>query len=260
MPRSSTLLALVAALARSASSFTLLPLGDSITYGAGSHAGPANGWVAACDETCGGYRAPLWAVLTSAGFNVTFVGSLSGGPAWAPPSALRHEGHSGWRIAQLTAILPQWSLLVPDVVLVLLGTNDIGQNHTLAEVSADMATLLSATAAALPRARVFVGTVLNMVNSKSPQWTPAVAAFNAALPAIVAKYGATLVDLAGATGMCTPDASPLQRLCSECNSASAGCVPPGAFYDRVHPTAAGYSLIAGVWAAALGHALQNATF
>lgn len=236
-----------------AHSVTLLPLGDSITFGAGSSAGPANNWSTSCGDTCGGYRAPLWASLTSAGFNVSTVGSLRAGPAWLPASANLHEGHSGWRIAQLTGILPTWAAFEPDVITLLAATNDVGTNHTLAQILADMESLLSATAAALPRAKVLVGTVLNMVNSLNPQWSTMVRAVNEALPALVAKYGYVLVDLAGASGLCTPDASPLRRLCAECNSPT---MCNSTYYDRVHPTAAGYDLLAGVWAAALGPVLE----
>jgi len=194
----------------------------------------------------------------AAGFNVSFVGSQSSGPAWVPAAAHAHEGHSGWRIAQITGILPTWATFKPDVITLLLGTNDIGQNHSTTEVVADMDALLAATFAALPQTRVLVGTVLDMVNSVNPQWSGAVAAFNSALPAVVAKHapGAMLVDLAGATRLCTPDADPLRRLCAECNGPATGCTPAG-YYDRVHPTAAGYSMLAGVWAAALGPVLEG---
>jgi lysophospholipase L1-like esterase len=234
---------------------TILPLGDSITKGCGSDAGPANSWTAVCGDDSGGYRAPLWAALSAAGFNVTMVGTQTSGPAWLPAAGQSHEGHPGWTIDQIKSILPTWAALKPDVILLMLGTNDIGQGHPIAQVVADMSALLTATAAALPASRLVVSTVLNMVNSNHTEWPPVVHAFNAQLPSLVAEAKGTLADVAGVTGLCTPDNGALQRLCAECNGPSSGCEPKG-YYDRVHPTAAGYSLMAGAWAATLGPLLQ----
>lgn len=229
---------------------TILPLGDSITAGCGSQAGPSNNWTAVCGGESGGYRAPLWAALNASGFNTTFVGTQTAGPAWLPQRS--HEGHPGWRIAQLTGIIGKWAPLQPDIVLVLLGTNDIGQNHTQYQLTADMTALLNATVQAIPNVRIIIGTVLNMVNSLNPQWQPAVQAYNAALPAIASNFGASIADLNADTGLCTPETGPLQRMCAECNPPAC----PAGTYDRVHPTAAGYSLMAGVWAAALAPVLE----
>lgn len=248
-----SLLLLIAATAPliSASSLRILPLGDSITKGCGSDAGPSNSWTAVCQEDdVGGYRAPLWSALFAAGFNTTMVGSYSNGPAWLPGYSRGHEGHPGITTRAITAILPTWAKTAPDIVLLTLGTNDLGQNRTLDEMTADMAALLSAATTALPRARMFLSTILKMTNSAHPEWAARVAAYNAALPALAAASPrTTLVDVAGATGLCNSDAGPLRRLCAECNSGSPPPCPPG--YDRVHPTAAGYALMGGVWAAAL---------
>ena len=67
----------------------VLPLGDSITDGAGAP---------------GGYRLRLYQLLTNAGFNVDFVGTLTdnGAPGLPDPD---HEGHSGWRIDQIDSII-----------------------------------------------------------------------------------------------------------------------------------------------------------
>lgn len=250
--RTLSLLAFVAA----SQGLTILPLGDSITKGCGSDAGPSNNWTAVCGPDSGGYRAPLWASLTAAGFNVTFVGTQSSGPAWLPATGQHHEGHPGWRIDQILQILPTWAALKPDVILLLLGTNDIGQGHPLAEVASNLTTLLNATVAALPAARIVVGTVLNMVNSANPQWEATVTALNGQIPALAARFGATVADLAAVSGLCNADTSPLRRLCAECNGPASGCEPPGSF-DRIHPTAAGYDLLAGAWAGVLGPLLQG---
>jgi lysophospholipase L1-like esterase len=92
----------------------IMPLGDSITLGAGS-------------TSSNGYRKPLYLNLTAAGYNFNFVGSQTGGD-FADPE---HEGHSGWH-ADTTGnndILGQiYNLLVAnptDIILLHIGTNDI---------------------------------------------------------------------------------------------------------------------------------------
>ena len=146
---------------------TLLPLGDSITCGCGSDAGPANNFTAVCPRDVGGYRVPLWASLAAAGSNISFVGSLRNGPAWAPPAATAHEGHPGWTTSQIIQILPTWVAYRPDVIVVHLGTNDVGQNHSLPRMLTDMTWLLGNISSALPAARVFLCTIIDMVSKRS---------------------------------------------------------------------------------------------
>src|SRR5437879_7205666 len=68
----------------------ILPLGDSITHG----------WIVP-----GGYRLPLYQLLTNAGYNVDFTGTQTdnGAPGLPDPD---HEGHPGWTIRQINAIAP----------------------------------------------------------------------------------------------------------------------------------------------------------
>ncbi|MGW3078269.1 MULTISPECIES: FG-GAP-like repeat-containing protein [unclassified Kitasatospora] len=88
----------------------VMPLGDSITDGAGSTTGA-------------GYRAPLWDLTAQQSpYTVDLVGTSSSG-AVADPD---HEGHSGYRIAQVRADIDRWlSAADPDVVLLHLGINDL---------------------------------------------------------------------------------------------------------------------------------------
>jgi lysophospholipase L1-like esterase len=264
-----------ASVANAANPWRILPLGDSITYGCGYEASPPN-WYAVCDKGSGSYRAGLWAALNSSGANTVFVGRQSAGPAWLPLDQRHHEGHGGWTATQLRTIVnATLKATTPDAILLLVGTNDIGQGHSLATMVSDMAGLLSDLRTGAPAAKIFVGTVrpppphththitpfmlklrhltlqvLNMVNSENPKWSPAVAAFNAELGPLAHAVGGVLVDLHNKTGLCSPDDDKsTQRLCSECNGEGALCPPKG--YDRVHPTAAGYSLMAGVWAGAI---------
>jgi len=100
-------------------SISIMPLGDSITYGAGS--------------TDNGYRKPLYQKLTDAGYDFDFVGSQTTGDFGDP----QHEGHPGWHAddAGTDDILGQvynWLVTNPaDIILLHIGTNDItagGQN------------------------------------------------------------------------------------------------------------------------------------
>ena len=234
----------------------VLPLGDSISKGCGSTASAAANWTASCGNDVGGYRVPLWAALTAAGMNASMVGTQRSGPAWAPPAATSHEGHPGWRTAQILNILPAWAATRPDIILVHLGTNDVGQGRAVSDITRDMGSLLGNISSALPSAHTFVCTILHMVNSDHPEWGPAVAAYNAALPGLVAQYPlSSLIDLAP-TGLCPANSDPRQRLCSQCNPGAA-CTTNASFYDRVHPTAAGYSVMAGVLAGGVLKHLQG---
>ncbi|WP_234009924.1 GDSL-type esterase/lipase family protein, partial [Streptomyces sp. SA3_actF] len=95
----------------------VMPLGDSLTDG-----------FTPCP---GGYRIGLWRRLAEAGYTVDFVGSLANGPAELGDHD--HEGHSGWRIDQLDAQLDGWlAATSPRTVLLLIGTNDLNQNHDVA--------------------------------------------------------------------------------------------------------------------------------
>lgn len=102
----------------------IMPLGDSITEGV-----PGDG------IECGGYRAPLYKLLTAAGYNVDFVGSNTVRPGDLVEE-IQHEGHGGWRISNVMAPATQglyehlygWfaNIDAPHVILLHIGTNDTG--------------------------------------------------------------------------------------------------------------------------------------
>ena len=182
------------------------------------------------------------------------VGTQRNGPTWAPIESTQHEGRPGWTTKQIIAILPLWAATQPDIIVIHLGTNDVGQNHTLPELLTDMSSLLHNISIALPNARVFLCTILYMINSINPQWVPMIEAYNTALKTNFGSRSVSIIDVASATGLCNANDSPLHRFCAQCNS-SGPCITDPTFYDRVHPTAAGYNVFAGVLAAALAAAL-----
>jgi acyl-CoA thioesterase-1 len=90
----------------------IMPLGDSITAGYSPR---------------DSYRWPLWRLIQQGGFDVDFVGSVH--PQFAPDNAFDddHEGHWGFLTTQILGQLPGWlEANTPDVVLLHIGTNDVG--------------------------------------------------------------------------------------------------------------------------------------
>lgn len=90
-----------------------MPLGDSLTQGSREY---------------GSYRRHLWRQLEAARYGVVFVGrerAYHPNAAPEPDFNPHHEGHWGWRSAQVAQQIHAWSRLNrPDIVLLWLGTND----------------------------------------------------------------------------------------------------------------------------------------
>ncbi|MFV3464754.1 GDSL-type esterase/lipase family protein, partial [Mycobacterium tuberculosis] len=86
-----------------------------------------------------GYRPELFQKLTAAGLPTDFVGSLRNGTL----SDRDHEGHSGWRIDEISARVDGWvDTFQPEVVLLMIGTNDMIQGYDVANAPARLGTLL----------------------------------------------------------------------------------------------------------------------
>jgi hypothetical protein len=103
----------------------ILPLGDSITQGGRA------------DRPEWTYRYPLFCMLTDAGLDFDFIGSMNKGlqpqvewPEYnGKPFDPDHEGHYGWKTAKVRDNLKEWMKhwsAPPDIVLIHLGTNDQG--------------------------------------------------------------------------------------------------------------------------------------
>ncbi|KDN83484.1 SGNH/GDSL hydrolase family protein [Kitasatospora cheerisanensis] len=189
----------------------VMPLGDSITWGAGSTTGD-------------GYRLELarYMVDVQQIYTATWVGSQTSGQQSNP----HHEGHPGWTIADLSAQISTWmATYQPDVVLVHAGVNDARQYATTAVMQARMADLLSRILAASPTVRVIVGDII-------PPWygtqqdiaSATVQRFNAVLPSVVAAAGPRVT---------------LARMSAAVSSALLG--------DGLHPNDTGYRYMAWTW-------------
>jgi lysophospholipase L1-like esterase len=190
----------------------VMPLGDSITDGL---------------QVPGGYRTELWRLLAKDGVTIDFVGSLNGGPETLPDRD--HMGVSGIKIAQLTASMD--GLLAthtPDVVLLMVGANDMWHNDDVANAPARLSTLIDRIFLSRPGATVVV--------AKTPPWSDSlvhsrIVTYNAGIPNVVAAHQALgraviLVDM-------------------------YAVVPVSDLYDGVHPSAEGQRKVAAVWYSAI---------
>lgn len=173
----------------------VLPAGDSITVGVAN-----------------GYRARLARALANASMPVTWVGTQGRAP-------LVHEGHTGWSIGQIAAALPAWMQQhQPDIVLLMIGTNDAPGDQPMA-----MAATLRALAILIVdgwRTPLVLATIPPLRGHQAT-----VDAYNAAIRALVAEMRAggrrvALADAAARMG--------------------AGDVGP----DGIHPNDDGYAQIA----------------
>ncbi|MFS8200836.1 ricin-type beta-trefoil lectin domain protein [Streptomyces sp. CWNU-52B] len=167
------------------SDLRVMPMGDSITWGAGSSTG-------------NGYRLPLRDGLTAAGYTVDFVGSLQNGSMADPDN----EGHSGWRIDQVAGVTD--SVLAtyrPNVVTLMIGTNDLNQNYQVATAPDRLRALVDRITADLPDVTVLLASLIVSTHSVEEPLRPA---FNRQVPEIVEAAQAQgkhvgYVDMGGLT-------------------------------------------------------------
>src|SRR5437899_1688007 len=146
----------------------ILPLGDSITYGY---------------PVSGGYRLPLYQLLTNGGYNVDFTGTQTDNGAPALPDS-DHEGHSGWTIRGINAIAQDVfaSTDDPDVILLLIGVNDYNQNDDLANAHTRLQGLVENLATNRPYAKIIVANLL--ATTLQPQDAEIQTTFNPFVPMI----------------------------------------------------------------------------
>ena len=215
----------------------ILPLGDSLTLGVQGQGG--------------GYRAPLGAALKGYGspFNAGFVGGLY--------LAGDHSGYSGHTLSGILGAVTQartMELNDPTHVLLLGGTNDfyfyppLGANASTA--AARMHALLGFLTNRSDPPRIFVATVPPVLEERcavysqgpcAPTISANIAAFNSALPGIVAEWKAK--------------AFPIQLV----DMGTAGFVPGDYWTAGIHFNDNGWCKMARVWAKALMPTLPKRT-
>ena len=172
----------------------ILPLGDSITAGAGAQPGDN-----------GGYRVELFTKAVADSKHITFVGSLTSGPSTvsSQPFPKNHEGHIGWTITQINNIATTAQTVsvsgtsnagalrdMPNIVLLFIGTNDEGYASSEAGASDRLGTLIDKIATALPNALLVVSSIYSFPGCKDTNYTAAqcatnVATYDAAIPGVI---------------------------------------------------------------------------
>lgn len=227
-----------------AAAVKILPLGDSITLGCGDRCEkdctkiPQKFMPAPCSNCSNGYRSSLWRSLKAAKVLGDFevVGSLESGNDDMPR---RHEGHPGKTIEQVHALSSTWLSFNADIILLHLGTNDMGLGLQNAKESAKrMDLMLSEIFKSQPKTHIFLASIIAtsaFYGGKNH------AEFNAALQVFVSDYTKkgfliTFVDMDTQTGLCSSDM----------------CCP-----DDIHPLNEGYAKMAQVWYKALKSAFGS---
>ncbi|WP_437688734.1 SGNH/GDSL hydrolase family protein [Sorangium sp. So ce176] len=209
----------------------IMPFGDSITQGF---------------NVAGGYRAPLFHLALEANRDITFVGSASD---YSVPMVdgvtfpRNHEGHGGWTIegnngiAQLVGTsIPNYQ---PNIITLMIGTNDINGNINLADAPNRLGKLLDSIFMRDPNILVVLAQI---VPTRTDGTNNAVMAYNAAMPDLVSTRVSkgqhiVLVDMYTAF---TNDTNYRQTLLA----------------DNLHPNQAGYNRMADVWFQALSPYLR----
>jgi lysophospholipase L1-like esterase len=195
----------------------ILPIGDSLTEGGAT----------------GGYRYPLQDLLEAEGYKFRFLGSRSGPPDGAHDP--HHDGHPGAEIAAFSrddgAGRPRvrWKDYQPDIVLLMVGTDDPAKAVDPAGAPKGLAVLLDTILNDCPSTHVIVAQLPPLADAAAEQ---RVRRLNAAIPLLVkvrANVGALIssVDLRSALGL-------------------------GDLEDGIHPNAEGYKKIAAAWRKAIG--------
>jgi lysophospholipase L1-like esterase len=192
----------------------IMPLGDSITEGVN-----------------GGYRDVLQSRLAAAVIAYDLVGPRSDGYANGPDKD--HAGTPGFNTGDiLREINGYLATYDPDVVLLMIGTNDLAwwTNALPSEIAANVATIIDRIEAS--GARVILATTPPISNANVPPTGRSRSAmlrdYNAALRALAAARGLTLVDVEAVLTLSN-------------------------LYDGIHPDETAHDqLIAPLWAEALG--------
>ena len=155
----------------------IMPLGDSISFGIGSSGG--------------GYRVELFRQALADERQITFVGTAPpNGPANVDgqPFPRSHQGHSGFTIsgggAGSLAGLVDAAIAAtdPNIILLMIGTNDINGNLNVGNAPARLGALLDQITEDAPDALLMVAQIVPTTNADT---NTRVQAYNAAIPALV---------------------------------------------------------------------------
>lgn len=101
----------------------IMPLGDSLTQGGNYKTGDKPDYV----KTSSSYRSYLSTMLTEGGYNTKFVGSHNWASDYITDGNVMHSGYGGATIFSLRDRLVEMKDANPDIILLMIGRNDITQ-------------------------------------------------------------------------------------------------------------------------------------
>jgi len=219
----------------------IMPVGDSITYGMG--------------ET-GGYRKYLYDNLTQKGYNIDMVGPE--GSNSAQTNGIRyddnHAGYSGYQIKEI----PDWGRqqgnegslynklksknavkqAQPDIILLIIGTNDMTANRSMDACASDLRALLDLMLADMPsNGIIFMGSI--------PEFTAyggnaqRVANYNNTVKKVAEEYASKGKNVKFA----------------DVHGSLNGTADLGS--DQLHPNGGGYKKMGNFWAEVLDEYLKS---
>jgi len=232
---------------------TIMPLGDSITFGCGDGCEGSIGGAGSCGDQCAsydligwrgvpaaqsGFRAPLWRKLSPGSVTSPdwdFVGSHQNGP---DDSDRDHEGIPGADIEEIWRTRDVWLPQNPDVILLHIGTNNMGKGlQQGVEALKHLKILLDVIFEGVPDVRLLLSTIIGSTAVYGgKQHLP----FNEGIRDFVVTYAAAgrnieLVDMARESAIGEDGCNP--EFCCSLPNFPAG----------IHPTGEGYPLMADVW-------------
>jgi lysophospholipase L1-like esterase len=191
----------------------ILPLGDSITWGI---------------QYDGAYRVQLFTKALADGHKITFTGSVSNGPNMVSnqPFPRDNEGHSGWRIDQITGLVPKPALdTIPHIVLLMIGTNDVYAASGQATMPDRLGTLLDKLTSAAPNALIVVAKITPLNNAGS---NATIKTYNDAIPGLVQTRAAAGKHI----------------IVGDMNTGFTSAMLSN---DGVHPNKSGYDFMGDTW-------------
>ena len=196
----------------------IMPVGDSITEGC-------------CTNPGGGYRIELFRQALTNQKNITFVGTLTNGPGTVDGQTFpqRHEGHGGWKIAQIAGVIDSAiSSSKPHIVLLKIGTNDINGNDNIANAPTRLANLIDQICKDAPNALLVVSAIVPTTNDGTNN---NVRAYNTAIKG--------KAEAAAAAGKHVVFVDNYQAFTANSNYKTA------LMADGLHPNSAGYAVLGG---------------
>ncbi len=173
------------------------------------------------------------------GQKITFTGSLSNGPTTVSNVAFpkSNEGHSGWTIDQDAGLVPSPAFkTIPNIVLLMIGTNDIYAASGQADMPKRLGSLLDKIFTAAPDALLVVAKITPLSNAS---WNATIKTYNDAIPALLqtkVSAGKHVIGVDMNTGFTT--ASMLSS-------------------DGIHPNQTGYNWMGDTWYAAISQYLPK---